>query len=197
MVHSIQHDWQPINQSHGYPKSWPSSRRSKRPQARAGSPGLRDSKSRLGIWSLIFKKHFYIYVSRFEYAHVRKYIWSFAIIAFRKWHRLTGGDNYSVDVVSRLNIIHMRYEEREVSTTSQPVSHACMFQPIWARSRGSFLNALLASCCYKAPRVVITILWWSYWKCGEDVPKTNPKEREDVPEWVNNHIKPQVKEPKQ
>ena len=146
---------------------------------------------------LIFKKHFYIYVSRFEYAHVRKYIWSFAIIAFRKWHRLTGGDNYSVDVVSRLNIIHMRYEEREVSTTSQPVSHACMFQPIWARSRGSFLNALLASCCYKAPRVVITILWWSYWKCGEDVPKTNPKEREDVPEWVNNHIKPQVKETKQ
>ena len=120
---------------------------------------------------LIFKKHFYIYVSRFEYAHVRKYIWSFAIIAFRKWHRLTGGDNYSVDVVSRLN---MRYEECEVSTTSQPVSHACMFQRIWARSRGSCLNALLASCCYKAPRVVITILCGLILKmrrrCSKDKP---------------------------
>ena len=111
MVQSIQHDWQPINQSHGYPKSWPSSRRSKQPQARAGSPGLTASPN-FESDLLIFKKHFYIYASRFTYAHVGKYIWSLAIIAFWKWHRLTSGNNYSFDVVSRLN---MRYEEREVS----------------------------------------------------------------------------------
>ena len=98
--------------SHGYPKSWPSSRRSKQPQARAGSPGLTASPN-FESDLLIFKKHFYIYASRFTYAHVGKYIWSLAIIAFRKWHRLTGGNNYSFDVVSRLN---MRYEEREAST---------------------------------------------------------------------------------
>ena len=170
MVQSIQHDWQPINQSHGYPKSWPSSRRSKRPQARAGSPGLTASPN-FESDLLIFKKHFYIYASGLTYAHVGKYIWSLAMIAFIS-EMASADQREQLFFRCRFKVEYeiwgmWGFHEMYLGLASQPVSHACMFQRIWARFRRSFFNLPMASCGDKAPWVVIKIQYFDgLRKCG-------------------------------